>query len=90
MSTMNGIKQEAKRHEILSHEYRIFVMKFLSNKKESTWTELVRELEKFAMKRLNPNSINFHLSRLVDAGYIKKIDKAGEVRYVLVTTQNNK
>jgi len=83
METINGIKERAKDYEVLSHEFRLFVLKMLKEHDESTWTDITEALEKYSKRRLNPNSVNFHLSRLIESGFIKKKEIAGTTKYIL-------
>jgi DNA-binding transcriptional ArsR family regulator len=83
METKNGLMEKAQIYEVLSHPLRLFILERIRKKGEATWTELQKELEDYAEKHLNPNSINFHLTRLIDAGLIKKKEIAGEQKYIL-------
>lgn len=77
----NGLLEKARLHEVLSHPLRLFILEYIKKKKGATWSELQKVLEDYAEKRLNPNSINFHLTRLIEAGLIRK--EGVEQRYVL-------
>jgi DNA-binding transcriptional ArsR family regulator len=83
METKNGLMAKAQIYEVLSHPLRLFVLERIKKKGEATWTELQKDLEDYAEKRLNPNSINFHLTRLIDAELVEKKEIAGEQKYIL-------
>ena len=56
---------------ILSHPIRLSIMSYLARKESASWTELFKELEN-ERGYLNPNTLNFHLTKLLDGGLIKK------------------
>lgn len=83
METRNDLKQKAKDHEVLSHELRLYILHTLKERKEATWTDIVDALEKLTQRRLNPNNLSFHLSRLVEFGFVNRIEVSGEPKYIL-------
>lgn len=60
--------------DALANPLRVMILAIIVNKGNISWTELNTDLEKIAQKRFNSNSVNFHLSRLVEANLVKKID----------------
>jgi DNA-binding transcriptional ArsR family regulator len=69
---------------LLGHPIRLRIIKFLNDKKTATWKEIVEDLENMFGK-LNPNTINFHLTMLVN----KKIVKKEEEKYSLIDFEKN-
>ncbi len=83
MATRNDLKEKAKDYEVLSHELRLYILQTLKEHKEATWTGIVNSLEKLAQRRLNPNNLSFHLSRLIESGFVQRTVVSGEPKYVL-------
>lgn len=78
---MNGLKAKAQEHELLSHPMRLFILDYVKKNRSFTWTEVQTELDRDAKRRLNPNTINFHLTRLVEAGFLVK-QESEDQRYI--------
>jgi len=55
---------------LLSHPIRLRILRLLAES-DASWSELDRELEKI-WGRLNPNTLNFHLTKLVNGGFVEK------------------
>ncbi len=83
MEARNDLKQKAKDHEVLSHELRLYILDVVKERRDATWTDIVDALEKRTQKRLNPNNVSFHLSRLVESGFVKRVEVSGEPKYIL-------
>ena len=60
--------------DALANPLRVIILAIIMASKNISWTELNANLEKITEKRLNSNSVNFHLSRLVKAGLVSKTD----------------
>jgi|GEM_PF-3096240 DNA-binding transcriptional ArsR family regulator len=56
---------------LLGHPIRLKILSILIEREGAPWTDIVAELEK-TMGRLNPNTVNFHLSKLILGGIIRK------------------
>lgn len=69
---------------LLSHPLRIRIIEFLNIHKTATWKEIIEDLENI-FGRLNPNTINFHLTMLVN----KKIVEKEEEKYKLINSEKN-
>jgi len=83
MATRNDLKEKARDYEVLSHELRLYILHILKERKEVAWTDIVNSLEKLVQRRLNPNNLSFHLSRLVESGFVQRTEVSGEPKYVL-------
>lgn len=67
---------------LLSHPLRLRIIEFLNTHKTATWKEIIEDLENI-FGRLNPNTINFHLTMLVN----KKIIEKKEEKYRLINSE---
>ncbi len=56
---------------LLGHPIRLKIVNMLMDHEGASWTDIVRELEG-TVGRLNPNTVNFHLSKLILGGVIEK------------------
>lgn len=60
--------------DALANPLRVMILAIIASKGNISWTELNTDLERVTKKRFNSNSVNFHLSRLVEANFVKKTD----------------
>jgi len=56
---------------LLGHPIRLLIVSLIANSGGASWSGISKELEG-VMGRLNPNTINFHLSKLVAGGIVEK------------------
>ena len=83
MTIKELITQASKQCELFANPLRTFIATFIAVKEEVTWSELKAAIEKWA-GTVNPNTLSFHLGKLIDAGFITKIDIRGQPRYRIV------
>lgn len=83
MSIEELITKRSKKCELFSNPLRSFIAVFIAAKREVAWSELKKALEKYA-GHVNPNTLSFHLSELMNASIIDKVDIAGQPRYRIV------
>jgi len=74
-------REVAKRHEILANEFRVLILAILVKLGESNWSKLKNELENVVKTSINPNLLAFHLRKLVNTGFVKRIETKKEVLY---------
>ncbi len=55
----------------LGNPIRLKILLYLNSKGQASWSEIEKILEK-EVGRQNPNTINFHLNRLLNDGIIKR------------------
>ena len=80
MSLENLVIERSKRCEVFSNSLRSFVAVLIVAKGEVAWSELRGTLKKF-IGDINPNTLSFHIGKLMDAGFLEKIDIEGQPRY---------
>ncbi len=70
MSSIDTLVREiAKRHEALSNPIRIHILSIVIALGEASWSEIRSRLESIYGK-INPNTLAFHIKRLMDQGLI--------------------
>lgn len=70
----------AKRQEALSNPYRALILAGLINKHEASWKDLKLFLEGI-FEEVNPNTLSFHLNRLIGEGLVEKVTETGSGAY---------
>jgi DNA-binding transcriptional ArsR family regulator len=70
------IKQRAdrisKKNESFSNPMRVLVVSIVLAKEEISWSQLKEILEKIVEIGVNPNTLSFHITKLVELGYLEK------------------
>ena len=61
----------AKHFEILANPMRVAILKLLLED-DASWNELKMKLEKTGFGKVNPNTLAFHLTRLIEHGFVEK------------------
>lgn len=69
MEMSNSISLE---HEPYSNPLRVLILGIIEVEGKASWTKIVNDLDSLTGKKSNPNSISFHLARLVDAKSVEK------------------
>ena len=72
----------ASRFEALSNPIRVMIVQLLLER-QASWNELKKRLEERGLGRINPNSLSFHLSRLIEAGFVEKLGSEATPIYTL-------
>jgi len=62
----------ARKNETLSNPFRALLLAIIVSKKSATWNEIKNRLEE-VWGEFNPNTLAFHLNRLIEAGLVEKI-----------------
>jgi len=73
----------SKKCELFSNPLRSLIISFAFVKKEVTWSELKKDLEQITGS-INPNTLSFHIGRLIDAGFLDKAGTKEQPRYKIV------
>jgi DNA-binding transcriptional ArsR family regulator len=68
--------------EVFSNPIRALIVALTIVKNGITWTELRRNLEEL-VGEMNPNTLSFHISKLVDAGLLVKAGTRLKPRYTI-------
>lgn len=72
--------ERSKRCEIFSNPLRMFIALVLFAKREVAWSELKSDIEK-SIGSVNPNTLSFHIGRLMETGFLEKVDIEGQPKY---------
>jgi len=72
--------ERSQKCELFSNPLRTFIALFIVAKEETTWSELKSFLEKSGGS-VNPNTLSFHIGRLMETGFINKVKGEGQPRY---------
>lgn len=83
MSLEELVVERSKKCEVFSNPLRSFIVVFIAAKGEVTWSELKSTLEKWAGP-INPNTLSFHIGKLIDAGFVDKVNIKGQPRYRII------
>lgn len=71
ISYVEGLEKAAKFFEALGHPIRLAIIKCVLESREASWSDIVKHLE-LLFGRMNPNTVNFHLTKLVLDGVLEK------------------
>ncbi|RLF14481.1 MAG: hypothetical protein DRJ97_06160 [Thermoprotei archaeon] len=76
MSTQLAIYEEtAAIHELMSHPVRLLIIHAIRRRGGlASWSDIEDEIRRTVGKDLNPNVINFHLTKLIRGGIVKRDD----------------
>ena len=83
MSLEELVVERSKKCEVFSNPLRSFITVFIAAKGEVAWSELKSALKRWAGP-VNPNTLNFHIGKLIDAGFVDKVDIEGQPRYRII------
>lgn len=80
MSVEDLIFERSKKCEVFSNSLRSFIALLIVAKEEISWSELKLTLEK-KVGGVNPNTLSFHIGKLMESGFLEKLDIEGQPRY---------
>jgi len=80
------VVERSKKCEIFSNPLRMFIMLVLFVRPEISWSELKSNLER-SIGGVNPNTLNFHVGRLIETGFLDKVDIEGQPKYRINETK---
>lgn len=83
MSLLDLAHEVSKKHEIFSNPLRALILFFVLRHKEVSWSDLKNFLET-NIGKVNPNTLSFHLGRLLDTDLLVKIELDVQTRYKIV------
>jgi hypothetical protein len=66
------IEKINKKCEVFSNPVRTLIISIITAKGEANWTDLKETIEKINGAAMNPNTLSFHIGKLVEMEYIKK------------------
>lgn len=70
MQTTSGFKDLSQKYGALANPYRLAILRFVAAEGRATWGQVERELESVFGRRVNPNSLSFHLRKLIDSQFL--------------------
>ena len=73
-----------RKNEVLSNPFRALLLAIIVSKKSASWNDVKNRLGE-AWGEFNPNTLVFHLNRLIDAGLVEKVTMGD--RYVYRPTK---
>lgn len=62
----------SRKNEVFSNPIRILIIAIVLAKEAANWTQLKESIEKIVDIGINPNTLSFHLAKLVELGYLEK------------------
>lgn len=86
---MERIDNISKRCEMFSNPLRILILSTILAKEETNWTALKEDIEKLTEATINPNTLAFHLSKLVETGYLLKVGTTEQPVYKINPKQSS-
>ena len=82
--TIEQIVAERSKHcEVFGNPLRTFIALFVVAKGEASWSELKSVLEKRSGS-INPNTLSFHIGKLIETGFLKKIGSESQPKYRII------
>ncbi len=64
-------------YALFSNPLRLLILKIIKDRGRASWNDIYYEVEKITGNRVNPNAINFHLTKLIKANIITKTESKG-------------
>jgi len=86
MSLEEMLDERVKQCELFSNPIRSLIALTIHNLKEASWADIKKTVEKITGP-LNPNTLSFHITRLIESKLVKKIGTTEQPRYV--STEKN-
>jgi DNA-binding transcriptional ArsR family regulator len=81
MSLEDLVIERSKRCEMFANPLRSLIALLIFVKGEVIWSDLKSSLKKFIGNDINPNTLSFHIGKLIDAGFLEKVDIEGQPLY---------
>jgi len=80
MNIEDLIFERSKKCEVFSNSLRSFIALLIAAKEEISWSELKSTLEE-KVGSVNPNTLSFHIGKLMETGFLEKLNIEGQPRY---------
>lgn len=78
------IDKMSKECEVFSSPIRSLITALILAEKEMTWTEIKETVEQITGNSMNPNTLGFHIGKLVEMEYIEKVGTKEQPMYRIV------
>jgi DNA-binding transcriptional ArsR family regulator len=74
----------SKKNEAFSNPIRILILAIILANQQASWSQLKEKIEKIVDSGINPNTLTFHLAKLVDLAYLEKAGTIEQPVYKIV------
>ncbi len=81
MKVESLVRDITKKYETLANPIRIHILSIISALEEASWSEIKAIFEKLH-GQINPNTLAFHIKKLVDCGFVSKIGSPESPVYI--------
>jgi DNA-binding HxlR family transcriptional regulator len=78
---LNEIARIADKYDVLGNRLRILILVVLLARGRKSWNELKKEIEDLIGSPINPNTLSFHLKKLIQSELVTKIGSIENLEY---------
>jgi DNA-binding HxlR family transcriptional regulator len=78
---LNEIARIADKYDVLGNRLRILILVILLARGRKSWNELKKEIEDLIGSPINPNTLAFHLKKLIQSELVTKIGSIENLEY---------
>jgi DNA-binding HxlR family transcriptional regulator len=71
----------ADKYDVLGNRLRVLILVILLARGRRSWNELKEEIEDLIGSPINPNTLSFHLKRLIQSELVTKIGSIENLKY---------
>ncbi len=78
---LNEIARIADKYDVLGNRLRILILVVLLARGRKSWNELKKEIEDLIGSPINPNTLSFHLKKLIQSELVTRIGSIENLEY---------
>jgi DNA-binding HxlR family transcriptional regulator len=78
---LNEIARIADKYDVLGNRLRTLILVVLLARGRRSWNELKKEIEDLIGSPINPNTLSFHLKKLIQSELVTKIGSIENLEY---------
>ncbi len=78
---LNEIARVADKYDVLGNRLRILILVVLLARGRRSWNELKKEIEDLIGSPINPNTLSFHLKKLIQSELVTRIGSIENLEY---------
>jgi DNA-binding HxlR family transcriptional regulator len=78
---LTEIARIADKYDVLGNRLRVLILVILLARGRRSWNELKREIEDLIGSPINPNTLSFHLKKLIQSELVTKIGSIENLEY---------
>jgi DNA-binding HxlR family transcriptional regulator len=78
---LNEIARIADKYDVLGNRLRILILVVLLARGRKSWNKLKKEIEDLIGSPINPNTLSFHLKKLIQSELVTKIGSIENLEY---------